>query len=273
MSQAQGYVISAKSTTGARWRETWRYRALVLRFALRDVQVRYRHAVLGVLWALAQPAALTVIATLVVHRWLAVPEGGLPFVLLAYTGALVWTFFAGAVEQATPTLVNQASLVRKIWFPREALPLGAVLARALDLALGVVGWCVLALVYGAPVTLAWLWVLPLVLVLLVFASAVALLTSALNVHLRDVKHALPLVLQVGMFASPVVYPFALVPEGWRRVLAWNPLVGVIEGLRSVLAGHAPTLAWVAPGVVVTVATALAAWWIFGRAQRRFADVV
>lgn len=274
MNAAEGYIIQAGAPTGGRLRGLLRHRGLLWSFTLRELQVRYRQAALGLLWAVLQPAALTVVTTLVFHHVLHVEVGGIPYPLFAYTALVGWTFFHTAVTGAVPTLVNNAGLVRKIWFPRETLPLATVTAVGLDLLVGLGLWLLLLLAYGVPLQVQLAWVPVLLAILAAFTCACALLGSAINVRFRDVKHALPLLLQLLFFATPIVYPLSLVPAGWQPALALNPLAAVAEGLRDVaLYGRAPDPLRTLVGAAVALALLLLAWFHFTRADRRFADVV
>jgi len=271
---AQGYILQAGVRERGRLRTLWRHRGLLWSFTLRELQVRYRQAALGFAWALLQPAALTVITTLVFHHFLNVSVGGDPYPVFVYTGLVGWSFFHAAVTGAVPSLVNNAGLVRKIWFPREALPLATVIAVVLDLLAGLLLWLVLLAAYGVPLRVTLLWTVPLLGILVAFTTACALFGAAVNVRFRDVKHALPLVLQVLFFATPIVYPLALVPVGWRAVAALNPLAAVVEGMRAAaLEGTAPDPTHTALGGAVALVALLLAWWHFTRVDRRFADIV
>ena len=269
-----GYVVEAGSPTAGRWWALWRYRGLLWSFTLREVQVRYRQAALGALWALLQPVALAAVTTLVFHHALHVDARGAPYPLFVFTALVPWAAFHTAVLGAVPTLVNNAGLVRKIWFPREALPLATVLAVGLDLGVGVLLWLVLLLAYGVGWSAALLWVPLLLLILVMVAAACALAGAAINVRFRDVKHALPLLLQVLFFATPIVIPLSAFPEGWARVLDLNPLTSVVVGLRDVgLEGRAPDAVRTLLGALGAFVFLALAGVLFLRTERRFADIV
>ncbi|MFV1958581.1 MAG: ABC transporter permease [Planctomycetota bacterium] len=254
--------------------ELRRFRGVFLSLTLREIAVRYRQALLGFAWALLQPVALMLVTTLVFHGFLDVDSGGAPYSLFVLTGLVPWTFFHATVTSAVPSLVSNADLVRKIYFPREAIPLASVGAGLLDLGAGLLLWLVLLLAYGLPLGVLMAWV-PLLLVLLIVATAApALLGAAVNVYFRDVKHALPLLLQALFFATPIIYRADAVPAPWRGLLLLNPLTAVIEGLRAVaLSGRAPPADTLLVGFAVAVVALVCAYWIFRRASRRFADVV
>lgn len=269
-----GYVVEAGSPAPGRWRALWSYRGLLWSFTLREVQVRYRQAALGALWAVLQPIALAAVTTLVFHHALHVDGDGTPYALFVFTALVPWSAFHTAVTGAVPTLVNNAGLVRKIWFPREVLPLATVLAVGTDLAAGLLVWLLLLLVYGVGWHLTLLWVLPLVVILGLFAGACALAGAAINVRFRDVKHGLPLLLQLLFFATPIVYPLSVVPAPWQRVLDLHPLTCVVVGLRDVgLHGVAPDAQRTLLGALAALALFVLAAVYFLRAERRFADVV
>lgn len=272
-----GYVVEAGRRPAA-LALLWSRRGVLLSLWLRDVHVRYRQAALGALWALAQPLALMAVTTAVFHGMLGVAPGGedggtTSYALFVLTGLVPFTFFQTAVTAAVPSLVSDASLVRKIFFPREAVPLAAVGAAGIDLVLGIGLWLLAVVLVGSGPTLSWLLVPVLLLILVATAAAVALLGAAINVYLRDVKHAIPLLLQVLFFATPIVYPLTAASAG-RVMWCVNPLTGVVLGLRRIgLEGRPPAL--LETGVSALVAAALLgiAYSFFTRAASRFADVV
>jgi ABC-type polysaccharide/polyol phosphate export permease len=269
-----GYVVEGGTREAGRLRALWNRRGLLWSFTLRELQVRYRQAALGFGWALLQPIALTVVTTLVFHGFLHIDVGGLPYPVFAFTGLLAWSFFHTAVSGAVPTLVHNAGLVRKIWFPRETLPLATVLAVGLDLLAALACWVVLLLLFDVVPTWHMVWVAPLLAILVAFTAACALFGAAVNVRFRDVKHALPLLLQVLFFATPIVYPFDLVPPGWRTLASLNPLTAVVVGLRDVAVhGRAPQLGTTLLGAAAAALLLVASYAHFTRADRRFADVV
>ncbi len=268
-----GYVISGPARIGG-LHALWRRRSLLFSLTLREAQIRYRQAFLGALWALAQPLVLMVVTTLVFHRFLGVEVEGVPYPLFAFPALVVWTYVHTAVTSSVGSLVTNADLVRKIWFPREGLPLAAILAILPDLAVGLFVWLILILLAGLPLP-ATLLLAPLLLgILIAFTVACALFGSAVNVFFRDVKHGLPFLLQVVFFATPIVYPLRSVPPPWRALLVLNPLTSVVEGLRAIgLEGRLPDLAVTATGAAIALVLCALAYRVFLHAERRFADVV
>ncbi len=271
---AGGYVVEGGRPERGRLADLIARRGVLWSFLLRELQVRYRQAALGCAWALVQPISLTIAAGLLLGNAAPAEGGGFGRGLFTFTALVPWTYFQAALLGAVPSLVSNANLVRKIWFPREALPLAVVGAVAVDLLLGWCFWLGWVVVAGAHIGLALLWSVPLLLILVGFTAACALAGSALNVHWRDVKHALPVVLQVGLLVCPIFYASSTLAEGWRQVVAYQPLAVVMEGMRDVaLRGTAPDPVALLFGGLGTLVLLAAAWTIYTRADRHFADVV
>lgn len=254
-------------------RELWQYRELAGFLALRDLKTRYKQAVFGFGWALAQPLAGVVVFTVVFRRLADMPSDGLPYPLFAYVGLTVWAYFAGATAKATDSLVSNAALVSKIYFPRVLAPAAAVLPGLVDMVLALCLLVVLMPVFGVAPTWAML-TLPLWTVLLVAAAlGIGVWLGALNVSYRDVGQAISLVIQLWLFASPVAYPSSAVPEQWRTLYYLNPMTGIIEGFRWSLIGGP----WPGPRLFLSLAVIgvlLAGGLLyFLRLERRFADVI
>jgi ABC-type polysaccharide/polyol phosphate export permease len=275
-SPGRGDWIESRPSRGFRRLEVgelWQYRELAAFLALRDLRVRYKQAVFGAGWAVLQPLAAAAAFTFVFHRLARMPSDGLPYPLFAYVGLAVWTYFSGAVIKATQTLVQNAALVSKVYFPRLIAPIAAVLPGLLDLFVALALLVVLIPLYGAPVgwaaLTAPLWVVPLT----AAALGVGLWLGTLNVSYRDVNQGVTLLVQLWLFVSPVAYPSSAVPEPWRLAYFLNPAAGTIEGFRWALLG-AP---WPGTGVLVSLATTAAVLaggvLYFLRMERRFADVI
>jgi ABC-type polysaccharide/polyol phosphate export permease len=254
-------------------RELWRYRELGGFLALRDLKVRYKQAVFGAAWAVFQPVAGVVVFTVVFRRLAKVPSDGIPYPLFVFAGLAVWTYHASSVTRATQSLVGNAPLVTKVYFPRLLVPVATVLPGLVDLALSLVMLGVLLGAYRVAPSWAVL-TLPLWVVALVATTlAVGLWLSALNVQYRDVNHAITLLVQLWLFVSPVAYPSSMVRGGWRLLYALNPMAGVIDGFRWALV-RGPR-----PGPTLLVSLAVTAVLLasgvlyFQRTERRFADVI
>ena len=255
-------------------RELWRFRDLVYFLAWRDVKVRYKQTALGVIWAVLQPLAAMAIFTVFLGGLVHVPSDGLPYPLFAFAGLLPWTFFANATTSASSSLVGNTNLVSKVYFPRLAIPVAAVLAGLVDLAIGLVLLVALLVVFGVtpgPALLA----LPLFVVLNVLAAlAVSIWLSALDVQYRDVRYAIPFLIQVWLFATPVVYPASVVPEQYRALYGLNPMAGVVEGFRWALLGRTDIpFSLVGVSVIVIATVFVSGLFYFRRMERSFADVI
>jgi len=254
-------------------KEVWAYRELLYFLTWRDVKVRYKQAVLGIAWAVIQPLATMLIFTVFFGKLAKVPSDGIPYPIFSYAALLPWMFFLNAVSNSSNSLVGSANLITKVYFPRLIIPGAAVLAALVDFGIAFVVFVGLFAYYGYSVTWAVLLFPVLVVLTVLLALGVGLWTSALNVKYRDVRYALPFLLQLWMFATPVIYPSSLMPERWRWVLAVNPLTGIIEGYRASLLGR-PVM-WGALGYSAAVAILflLYAVFYFRRTERQFADIV
>ncbi|MDP9022196.1 MAG: ABC transporter permease [Actinomycetota bacterium] len=254
-------------------RELWAYRELALFLALRELKARYKQAVFGAAWAVVQPLAGVVVFTIVFRRLANMPSDGLPYPLFAFAGLIAWTYISAAVTKGTQILVQNVPLVTKVYFPRILAPLAAAVPGLVDLVISAALLLALAPLFG--VTPTWrlvtfpLWVLAALLVVL----SVSTWLSALNVRYRDVNHAVTLLIQLWLFASPVAYPLSQVPDAWRQLYLLNPTVGIIEGFRWSMIG-AP---WPGTDVVIsfTAGAVLLAGGLlyFQHNERRFADVI
>ena len=255
-------------------RELWEHRELIFFFAWRDIKVRYRQTVLGALWAIIQPFFTMVIFSLFFGRLAKVPSDGLPYPIFSYAALVPWTFFANALTQASNSLVVSANMVKKIYFPRLALPIATVLAGVIDFALAFIVLLGMMLYYGLVPTINALW-LPLFLLLALVASlGVSLWLSAMNVQFRDVRYTLPFLTQAWLFVTPIAYPSSLLSEPWRTLYGLNPMAGVVEGFRWALLGTDT-----APGpmmiisAVVALALLVSGAFYFRRMEQSFADVL
>lgn len=258
---------------GAPLAELWRARELVLFFALRDLRLRYKQAVLGALWVVIQPVLVVVAFTFVFDRVARVGTGGVPYPLFALVGFVGWSYFATVVGRSSEVLVANTSLVTKVWFPRMAAPVAALLPTGVDLAVGLGMVAVLCVWWGVVPGWAVLG-LALWLVLLVLTTVgVALWLSALNVRYRDVRHAVAPVLQVALFASPVAYAGDVLDGTAALLYALNPMVGVIGVARWALLDQPWPGLPLLVSAAVTVALAASGYWYFSRSERSFADVI
>jgi len=254
--------------------ELWTYRELLYFLTWRDIKVRYKQTVLGASWAILQPIATMVVFSLFFGRLASMPSDGVPYPLFSFAALVPWTFFSNGLTQAANSVVMSQNLISKIYFPRLAIPLATILSGLVDFALAFVVLLGLMVWYDVPPTLRVLWVVPLLLLAHVAVLGVGLWLAALNVQYRDVRYAVPFLVQLWLFATPIAYPSSLLDEPWRTVYAVNPMVGVVEGFRWALldAGQAPgVMVLVSSGVALLVLTSGLLY--FRRVEQWFADVV
>lgn len=255
------------------YRELWRYRELLYFLVWRDIKVRYKQTVLGAAWAILQPVLSMIIFSIVFGRFAGIPSDGVPYPIFVFAALLPWTFFQNAVSISGTSLVLQANLLTKIYFPRVFVPVSGILASLVDLALGFCVYFAIMLWYmqfpGFSVML-----LPALLLLTVMtATGAGCLLSALTVSYHDFRYVVPFMLQAWMYASPVVYPVTMFPEKYHWILAINPMVGIIGAFRSTLLNQ--PIDWLSLGVSTFTAFALFVFGLlyFRRTERRFADIV
>jgi lipopolysaccharide transport system permease protein len=256
-------------------RELWLFREVLAAFAIRQVKVKYKQASVGIGWAVVQPILAAGIFALFLGRFANVQSEGVPYLLFALAGMAAWTYFSGAAGGAMESLVTDQALLRKVYFPREVLPLAAVTAGLVDFAPALGTLLVASLIYGVTPSIAWL-ALPLpVLVLAMTAAAVGLGLSGLNVYYRDVRYALPFVLQLGLFASPVVWSLSTVPGKWRNLYAiLNPIAAAVDALRRIVLHREWPDFWVLFAALGwALLLAVLAYILFKRLERGFSDRV
>lgn len=255
------------------FRDLWHYRELTYFLAWREVKVRYKQTVIGVAWAVLQPVLNMLIFSLFFGRLAKIPSDGVPYPLFALAGLVPWTLFSNGLSQAGNSLVANANLIKKVYFPRLAIPISSVLQGLVDFCIAFGLLLLMALWYG--VSLKWnLLALPLFVLLAVIASlGVGLWLAALNVEYRDVRYVIPFLTQFWMLATPIAYPSSLLQEPWRSVYGLNPMVGVVEGFRWALLGTKPPGPVMFVSAAVSVVLLITAFMYFRRMEESFADVV
>lgn len=258
----------------AHLKELYRYRDLLLTLALRDIKVRYRQTLLGVGWAVLQPLAFMVILTVVFGKFGKVSSDGTPYPLFSYTGLVPWTLFATGLSLSVNSVAANMNLVKKIYFPREVFPMGAVMGCFVDflVASTLVGG--LMAVYRCPVSVQLLWLPWLLAIEVGFLVSIALLASAMNVFYRDVKYLVPLGVQLWMFVTPVIYPVSKVPEALRPWYMLNPMAVVVDGVRRVvLHGQPPELQPLLMATGLVLLLGVTAYTYFKHVEVKFADLI
>ncbi|MDX2089252.1 MAG: ABC transporter permease [Kofleriaceae bacterium] len=254
--------------------ELWAYRELVFFLTWRDIKVRYKQTVLGAAWAILQPLMTMVVFSVFFGRLAKMPSDGIPYPIFSFAGLVPWTFFAGALVQSSNSLVGSSQLVKKIYFPRLAIPIAGVLAGLVDLALAFCVLFVLMIGYGVMPSVQILWLPLFIAMALATALGVGLWLAALNVQFRDVRYVVPFITQFWMFATPIAYPSSMLDEPWRTVYGLNPMVGVVEGVRWSLLettiSPGPQLAVSACAALVVL---ISGAYYFRRMETTFADVI
>lgn len=255
-------------------RELWAYRELLYFLVWRDIKVRYKQTILGAAWAIIQPFFTMVIFSVFFGFLARIPSDGIPYPIFAYAALVPWTFFANGLRQASTSLVGNASLISKVYFPRLVIPISTVFSGIVDFLLAFVVLLLMMWYYGTAPTAAVVWLPLLLLLALVTALGVGLWLTAMNVQFRDISYVVPFLVQAWMFATPIAYPSSLLTEPWRTIYGINPMVGVVEGFRWALLGTDT-----APGPVIFVSVLVAVLifisglFYFRRMERSFADVV
>jgi lipopolysaccharide transport system permease protein len=256
-------------------RELWEYRDLAYFLVRRDVSIRYRQTLIGTVWAILQPLLLAVVFSVFLGHFAKVPSGGgVPYPVFAVTGMAMWLYFSQAMQFASDSTVNSRELIGKVWFPRLLIPIAAVLPPAIDFVPAFIVALIVELLYGVVPPLQILLVPVLAVLTMFVALGIGLWLSALNVRYRDVRLVVPFVIMVGLFVTPIVYPFSVVPDSVQWAYALNPMVGVLEAYRWMLF---PGYDWPGTLLLIPVATSVlllvTGAMYFARAEREFADVI
>ena len=250
------------------------HRDLLVAWTLRTIRARYKQSVLGGLWAILQPTASTIIFSLVFTYFVPIDTGGIPYIVFSYVAMVPWTLFTTSIADMVDSLVGNMNLVSKIYFPREILPLAALLARVLDFGIAVGLLILLMLYFRVPFLTPALLYLPIILVVqMALALGLGLIGAALNVFYRDVKHLIVLGLQLWLYASPIIYPVAKVPEWLRPYYFINPMAGVIESYRAVLLAQQAPGNYLITSACIAIIVLVAGYYFFKKVEFQFADVV
>ena len=266
-------IEQSKSWVALNWRDLWTYRELLYFLTWRDVKVRYKQTVLGVAWAILQPLFMMIVFSLFFGRLAGVDSKGIPYALFALAGLVPWTFFANAVTTSGNSLVGNTNLITKVYFPRVLVPAAAVAAGLVDFVFAFLTLVVAMLYYRVGLTVNILMLPVLVLLTTLFALAVGMWMSALNVKYRDVRFALPFVIQIWLFVSSVIVPSTALPEKWRWLLSLNPMSAIVESFRAALFGQ--PFPWQTLGIatVITATALVYSSYSFHKVEKTFADII
>jgi lipopolysaccharide transport system permease protein len=250
------------------------YRELLLTWTVREIKGRYRQSALGFGWALIQPIVQILVISIIFGRFVRVPSEGVPYPVFSFVAILPWSFFASSITASIPSLLSNMDLITKIYFPREFIPLSSIVARFVDFCIASIVLVGLLIFYSIPMKATLLYV-PLILIIQIMLTiAIGLLGSAISVFLRDISFAIPLAMQVWMYASPVIYPMSLVPEKWRLLYAINPMVGIIDSYRRVvLNGEPPDPLYLGISAAFAVVLCVISYIYFKRLELFMADII
>jgi len=267
-------IAPSRGWVALKLRELWAYRELLYFLVWRDIKVRYKQTALGAAWAIIQPFFTMVVFSVFFGSLAKMPSDGIPYPIFAFAALVPWTFFANGLTQASNSLVGNSALIKKVYFPRLAIPIAGVLSNLVDFAQAFVVLLLMMVYFKLWPTVAILWLPLLLLLAFVTALGVGLWFSALNVEFRDVRYVVPFLTQFWMFATPVAYPSSLLHEPWRTLYGLNPMAGVVEGFRWALLGNANApgpLIWASAAAALVILVSGAFY--FRRMERTFADVV
>ncbi|MFC1943169.1 ABC transporter permease [Chloroflexota bacterium] len=253
--------------------DLWAYRELLYFLTWREIKVRYKQTALGFAWAIIQPFFMMIVFTLFFGTLAKVPSEGVPYPLFNYAALLPWTLFAEGINRSSMSMVQDANLIRKVYFPRLVMPLSGILSPLVDFAIAFTILIGMMFFYGYAPTVRVLWLPAFIILALMTASGVGLWLSAINAKYRDVRYVIPFLIQLWLFASPVVYSSSLLPEKFQIIYGINPMAGVIEGFRWALLGTEPPGSLIAISIIMVIVILISGVFYFRRYEKTFADVV
>ncbi len=267
-------IRSHKGFTFSTISSLWQYHELLYFFIWRDIKVRYKQTIVGMSWAIIQPLLAMIVFSIFFGKLAKMPSDNIPYPVFCYTALVPWIFFANALSQCSESLVRSSDLIKKIYFPKLAIPLSSVLSGAVDFALSLVVLFIMMPFFGVSPTAEIIW-LPLFILLAITTSiGVGLWLATLNVIFRDVRYAVPFLIQLWLYASPVVYPSSLLPEPWRSIYGINPMAGVVEGFRwSLLGTGNPPGTMLAVSACISLILLFTGILFFSRVEKKMADII
>jgi homopolymeric O-antigen transport system permease protein len=274
---AEGITVKIRPSRGwvpLRLRDLWEYRELLYFFAWRDIKVRYKQTVLGVTWAILQPFLTMVVFSIFFGRLAGLPSDGIPYPIFSYAGLVVWTFFANGLSSSADSMVAEANTIKKVYFPRLTIPVAAVFSGVVDFILAFIVLLGMMAYYKIAPTANVVWLPLFFLLALITALGVGFWLSAMNVMFRDVRYALPFIIQIWLFATPIAYSSSLLHGVWKTLYGLNPMAGVVEGFRWALLGvETKPGPMIAVSTMVSIVLLITGAYYFRRMERNFADVI
>jgi lipopolysaccharide transport system permease protein len=255
------------------WKDLWVYRELLYFLTWREIKVRYKQTVLGFAWAILQPFFMMVVFTLFFGNLAKIPSEGIPYPLFSYAALLPWTLFAEGINRSSTSMVSNVNLIQKVYCPRLVMPLSGILSPLVDFAVAFIILIGMMFYFGYPPTINMLWLPAFILLALVTSLGVGLWFSAINVKYRDVRYVIPFLIQLWLFASPVVYSSSLLPEKYQVIYGLNPMAGVIEGFRWTILGTEPPGSLITVSIIIVIVLVISGAYYFRHNEKIFADVI
>ena len=268
-------IKPSKGWVGLQLQDLWVYRELIYFLTWRDIKVRYKQSVLGILWAILKPFMAMVVFTIFFGNFARIPSDGLPYPIFSYTATLPWELFAASLGVASRSMVSNSNMVSKIYFPRLIIPMASVISSVIDFFIGFTILIGMLIFYKITPTIAILWLPLLILLAVITALGVGFWTSALMVRYRDIGYIMPFIANLWMFLTPVVYPSSMIPEQYRLIFALNPMTGVIEGFRYALLGTTQSVStgMVLLSALISIVILISGMFYFRRMEKQFADMI
>ncbi|MEN6528972.1 MAG: ABC transporter permease [Anaerolineaceae bacterium] len=268
-------IRPSKGWVGLRLGDLWAYRELIYFLTWRDIKVRYKQSVLGILWAILKPFMAMVVFTIFFGNFAKIPSDGIPYPIFSYTATLPWELFAASLSVASRSMVSNSNMISKIYFPRMIVPLASVMSSVVDFLIGFTILIGMMIYYKFTPTIAILWLPLLILLALITALGVGFWSSALMVRYRDVGYIMPFISNLWMYLTPVVYSSSMIPEKWRLIYSLNPMTGVVEGFRYALLGTARSgsVMMILVSSVIAVLILVTGMFYFRRMEKQFADMI
>ncbi len=268
-------IVEAGKTEKIYWRDLWTYRELFFFLAWRDILVRYKQTAIGIAWAVLRPTLMAVTFSVIFGRLARLPSDGMPYLVFVYSAMLPWQFFATSLSDSANSLISNANMISKVYFPRVIMPVSTVVVNLMDFFISFVILLGFMVFTGTPITLKLIALLPFLLLAFLAAMGCGLWLAALNVKYRDFRYIVPFIVQFGLYVSPVIFSSSIIPDRWRWLYAMNPMVSVIDGFRWAVSNGVAPFYWesLAISILVTGTIVTAGLFYFRKMEKTFADVI